>query len=63
MRKIVTYILLLTGALYSADLEAREHGDTKKGHINAHVKNYFYLNPIIFILCNPPILSGAYGTT
>ena len=31
MRKIITYILLLTGALYSADLEAREHGDNKKG--------------------------------
>lgn len=31
MRKIITYILLLTGVLYTADLEAREHGDAKKG--------------------------------
>jgi hypothetical protein len=30
MRKTITYILLLTGALYSADLEAREYGDEKK---------------------------------
>lgn len=30
MRRSITYILLLTGALYSSDIVAREHGDTKK---------------------------------
>ena len=30
MRRTITYILLLTGALYSSDIVAREHGDTKK---------------------------------
>jgi hypothetical protein len=32
MRRTITYILLLTGVLFSADLEAREHGDANKNN-------------------------------